>query len=255
MGLKDLVRRFKAAGGNVRTLPVRRLPSLLIHGRKYVLSDYWPMMDMGEPTEGGAKLIDTGGNRWRYLWVFDTDRKTLVMWRVSDGDEKVHERMSGINPDIVVLDKKGQLNRVTHEEFVVVEREMSRRQEEAVRQLKELAAEIATDLEKEAYKVLEKHYEQNVKPQIERGLENVERGAIPFGFKVNPAILEYRSAKDQAQMFVVLQALGKFTQEEAYRIVSKAVGFDAYEPPEGGDNQAVQWAYNDLIEKIYDEFT
>lgn len=253
---KRVVQRFKGGG----VIPLRvRVPTLAIHGRKYALSDYWPMFsDVQEsmaPSEGGgARLLKPeGGNRFRYLWALDSDRKMLTMWRVSDGDEKVHDRMSSMSSYIHALEKKGQLNRVTHEEFLAIERFMHHRYEETLQNLKQLIRENEDDWDRRVKTILQDWFDAKLRPEITRRIAEVEAGVLPFGFKVNDRILEHKTPEQQAKSFVVSQVLGKFDQAKAYDIVSEAVGFDAYEPPQG-DNQAVQWAWHELLERVYEEF-
>jgi hypothetical protein len=262
---KRLAERFRQAGPVVPFSPKK--PSNLkphgpvetIHGRKYVLSDFWPMgaeiADMASPEgeAGGAKLIDTGGNRFRYLWVFDTDRKILTMWRHSDGDEKYSSHENSAMRDIFALEKKRQLNRVTHEEFQQVDREMKKRSDATLKSLKQWAKENESDLEKEASQILRAWFDRNIRPSLERRFSELDKGVVPFGFKVNPNILQYRSEKRQARQWLLTKALEGFDQAAAYTIVSKAVGYDAYDPPNGGDAQAVQWAWADFIENVVEE--
>lgn len=251
-----VARRFKE-GGVVQLKPKGpRVPSVLIHGRKYALSNYWPMMgdleEMGGG-EGGARLITPpeGSNKWRYLWAFDTDRKILGMWRYSDGDEKLNDRASSHQHLIVTLEKKGQLNRVTHEEMVLVEREMQKRQDDTIRALKQTIKENETDWDRQVADILKKHFEDEIYPVIDRRLKELENGVVPFGFKMH----DYpKSREDQMRTFVVTQEVSKFKQEMAYDLVTKEVGYDAWEPPHGGDGQAVQWAWHELIEATYDKY-
>jgi len=256
-----LLQRFKQAGPVVpfeRKAPHPKVPTLLINGRKYALSDYWPMSteieEMANPEGGGAKLITGPGNRFRYLWLYDTERQILAMWRGSDGNEKRHDRVRDSAHDIYTLEKKGQLNRVTHEEFVLVEREMTHRADETYKSLKQWAAENQSDLEKQAGEILDIWFNRNVKPTLDRRLADLTKGVKPLGFKVNPTILEHRDADRQARQWLVTKALEGFHQAEAYDVVSKAVGYDAYNPPGDADPQAVQWAYNAFIERTLEKY-
>ncbi len=260
MDPKTVAKRFREAGGVVDFPSKPKVPTTLIHGRKYLLSDYWPLGSslegMGSPegAGGGARLIDLGGNRFRYLWIYDTDRGRLAMYRASDGNNKLDDRASSLTHYIYTLEKKGQLNRVTRQEFDQVDREMRNREDENLKALQKHLDEIATDWDKEVKKILEDWFERKIQPVIVRRLAELESGVIPFGFKVNEGILAHRSAEEQAKMFVIGQTLKSFTQAEAYKIVSEAVGYDAYEPPHGGDSQAVQWAWSDLVGEVYERF-
>lgn len=256
---KRLADRFRQAGPVVPLNVKPHGPVETIHGRRYQLSDWWSMSDgiadlaSPEGEAGGAKLIDVGGNRFRYLWVFDTDRRALTMWRHSDGDEKYSARESSSMQEIHTLEKKKQLNRVTHEEFQQVEREMQRRADDHYKALKQWAKENESDLEKEAAVILRTWFDRNIRPSLERKFSELDKGVIPFGFKLNPALLQHRSEKRQARQWLLTKALEGFDQAAAYGVVSKAVGYDAYDPPNGGDAQAVQWAWSDFIEHVYEE--
>jgi hypothetical protein len=251
---KKVARRFKESAGVVQMPKRPRVPTILIRGKKYVLSNYWTALGVSSNEEGpGARVIDTGGNdRFSFLWVYDTDRKMIAMWRHSEGNEKLYNRASQHTHDIVVLEKKGQLNRVTHEEMVIIEREMASREAETLRALKQTIEENATDWDRKVADILERHFQKEIYPAIDRRLAELEKGIVPFGFKYNDHIP--KSREDQMKVFVVTNALSKFTEPAAYDLVSKTVGFDAYEPPDGGDGQAVQWAWHSLHEKTYDKY-
>lgn len=261
MDPKSVLRRFQAAG-KVIELPKKpsttpKVPLLAIRGTKYRLSDYWPMMSDLEELGGGpdgAKVIDTGGSRFRYLWAYDTEKGYLAMYRVSDGDEKFHERANSFANYIYALEKKGQLNRVTHEDFVLIERYMRDRQEETIKNLKHYLDEQATDYDRQVKSILEKWFNDHVIPVIERKLDQVKQGVIPLGFKVNDRILQHKTKEEQAKSFVIGEALKVFTMEKAYEVVSEALGLDAHEPGEGRDNQAPQWSWSDIVGEAYDRF-
>ncbi len=259
MDSKRLAERFRQAGPVVPLgAPKPHGPTEVIHGRRYVLSDWWSALGVGdlaspEGEGGGAKLIDTGGNRFRYLWIYDTDRKILAMWRHSDGDEKYHSHETSSMHEIFTLEKRKQLNRVTHAEFQQVEHEMSSRADDHLKALKQWSQEHQSDLEKQAITILDEWFEKNIRPSFERKLSELDKGVIPFGFKVNPDILQHRSEKRQVRQWLLTKALEGFDQAAAYKIVSKAVGYDAYDPPDGGDSQAVQWAWGDFIERVYQQ--
>lgn len=249
MDPKGVVRRYRL-GANV--VPLKRVPTLLIGGRRYVLSDYFPMM--GQLTDmTAARLIDVGGNRFRYLWIYDTERRMLRMWRASDGDDKFDDRASSHTHLIYTLEKKGQLNRVDHQEHQTIERYMSRKADDTLRRLQELAEEATTEWDHEVRRILRDYYERELKPEIKRRLREVESGVVPFGFRPNPNILQHRTEEEQLRQYVVTDTLKGFTQAVAYEIVSKEVGFDAYEPPQG-DQQAVQWEWGNLLQAIYEEW-
>lgn len=234
-----------------------KVPTLMIQGRKYLLSDYGgPLGSLADDEEqplGGARLINVGGHRFRYLWVCDTEKGFLGMWRHSDGDDKLYERANSVAYHIHKLEGKGQLNRVDHQEMVKVERFMKQRADENLKALKEYAEEIASSFEKHSFKILQDWFDGNVRPNLERKLDEVARGLIPFGFRVNESLLDFKDKTDQARTFVVTKALEGFNQDKAYQVVSDALGIDAYEPPNGGI-QDVQWAWSDVIDKVHEQY-
>lgn len=232
-------------------VPFSGKPTITIKGSKYVLSDYWPAMDV----TAAAKLVEVEkGPRYRYLWVYDTDRKNLVMWRVSDGDEKVNDHGAN-NPTIYVLDKRKQLNRVSHEKYLEVSKFMGNRNEEFVEALIARAKALSSDFEKQSYQLLLGWLDNNVRPNLERRISDLEKDIFPLGFKVNDRLLGHHNKQDQARNWLVSKALEGFTVEKAYTIVSKIVGFDAGDPPEGIDNQAVQWAWSDVVQEFQEEYS
>ena len=235
-------------------MPVKvKGPSLAIGGRKYVLSDYWMMSEdlLGPPSPGGAKLIDTGGSRFRYLWLYDTDKQVVAMWRASDGDEKAHDRVSHFTSQIYILEKRKQLNRVTHAEFQEVSRFMAHRADETLRSMKKLIEETATDWDRQVAAILDSWFKKEIKPDLDRRISELKSGVIPFGFKVNEAMLPHKNAIEQATTFLVSKAFERYNENAAYDYVSKVTGVDAWEPP-NGDSQAVQWGWHELYEKAHD---
>lgn len=260
MDLRDrLLQRFKQAGPVVPFPSKHKVPTQVIHGRRYVLSDYWPMgagvsEDMAPEGGGGARLITGPGNRWRYLWLYDTERQILAMWRHSDGNEKFHDKVREHAHNVYTLEKKGQLNRVTREEFVTVEREMRKREDDTIKALQKSVAESATDWDRKVNEILDTWFSRNVEPSLNRRLAELDKGVTPLGFKVNPALLEHgKNAEQQARQWLVTKSLEGFDQSAAYDVVSKVVGFDAYNPPEG-DPQAVQWAWGDFLERVFEKY-
>lgn len=251
-----VIRRFKAASNVVPLNQKRRSPAVLIHGRKYALSDYFPMMDdlqeaLAPEQGGGARLVDMGSGRYSYLWVYDTDRKIVAMWRYSDGDEKYHSRAAISERYIYVLEKKGQLNRATHEEFVQVEREMVKRQEDTIRALKKTIEENATEWDRRVRSILEQWFKDRIRPEMDRKLAEYHSGVLPFGFKSDDQ--DPRSKERKVRSFIMTQVLTVFSEARAYQHVTDEVGFDAYEPPDG-DQQAVQWEYHNLVQELGEEY-
>ena len=259
MSLSHLVvSRYLRAKAEVLQFP-KKQPSILIEGRRYALSDQFlsliPMEveeeEPEKPAGGGAKVIHTGPPRFSFLWVYDTDRRTVTMWRVSDGDEKAHGPASSYSTAMHRLVKKNQLNRVTNQEFRTIERWMHRRYENTLQDLKRIIEENKVEWDHRAKELVQRLFDQEFRPEIERRLREVDRGVTPFGFKVNKSILEYKTPEQQARQFVINWVLKDFTERAAYEYVEKATGIDPYNPP-NGDIQAVQWAFHEVLEEFWD---
>ena len=109
-------------------------PTTEIGGKKYVLTDYSPFggNELSDGGEGHARLIEvpSSGSKFKYLWAYDTDRKLVAAWRVTDGNEKAYGSAQQEMHHVVHLEKHGQLNRVTSGEFSHIEAEMRHREDE-----------------------------------------------------------------------------------------------------------------------------
>lgn len=251
---KRVAERFKTA--NVVPFKPKKPsgPTLLISGRKYVLSDYFPMLSglaEEQTAPGGARLITTGPPRFSYLWAYDTDKKFVAMWRVSDGDEKAGGSASHYTSDVVALERKGQLNRVTHEEFRAIERYMSEQYHDTMAALKKYIAENANEWDKEAKEIAKELFEEKFLPRILAKFHEVEQGVTPLGFKVNEHMLSHRSPEDQAKMFVSQPILKDYTLQAVDEFAKKK-GIDPDNPP--GDIQALDWGRHEVLDEFYEKF-
>lgn len=240
------------AGAVVPFKPKSGVLTIPIGGRKYVLStDGGPLGDredddlMGD-SPLGARLIrpPSGADKWRYLWCFDTDRKTLTMWRVSDGNEKLSMSASSAQAKIVALEKKGQLNRVTHDEFSKVEREMREREQDQLAAMQMYVESMKSDATKQLDRLVRDYFEETVLPKLLRGLKAVRNGVTPIGFRpFGPAtegdaawLLRQKSSHVMGEVFRVEMPEPKV---EAW---IRAKGFDL----ELVGNQDLQWAIDDV---------
>lgn len=254
---RDQLESFKAVLANVVPFKPKKPsgPTLAIGGRKYVLSDYFPMLTdlVGEPTEGGAKLIDLsdGNPRFSYLWAYDTDKKFVAMWRVSDGDEKAAGSARSFTNEILTLERKGQLNRVTHDEMRTIERFMVDKQRDAIAAMKKYLEENADEWDRTAKKLAVELWEAKFLPRILAKFKEIEQGVKPLGFKVDERWLDHRSAEAQAKMFVAQQILKDYDMK-AVDDYARSKGHDPDNPP--GDIQALEWARGDVVDEFYDRF-
>lgn len=207
-----------------------------------MLSDYWPdMAHDDDPDTGGAQVvhIPSDTSPWKYLWAYDLDKQTVAMWRVTDGNEKDNRAARSAQGLIVHLDKKGQLNRVTHNQFQVIEREMSHRARAHEQALEAWVEELKTNAQRDVDRLVKDFFDREVRPAMDKALSDVEAGAVPFGFKLIPGGF---SPERQMKAFVTGQLYQKlFTLDkiDAY-VKSKGVDLDMIDP------QATEWAQQDV---------
>lgn len=258
MSLLDrVVRRFLSAGDLVNfpgaEAKVRNLHFIKIKGVKYFLSDDGG--PLGTPDDhaewaGNARIImGPGSGKFKYLWVLDTDRKMVVMWRAHDGNEKVWERASNMASKIVKLDRRSQINRVSHEEFLVISRAMQHAAHENESALKQYIKDNESDMQKLVNQLTQQYFDEQVAPDIERAIEAVESGAVPFGYK------PFGEPENQ-QRHMMTSAMGaimskKFTVQAVEKYLSTK-GVDLESP--GVDIQAAEWAVNDVTYAAYDKY-
>jgi hypothetical protein len=227
------------------------------HGNVYALStEEAPMMVSDEPEQKGegARLIEgpKPADPWKFLWVLDTDRDFVAMWRVTDGNEKAAGRSSYFTPILTKLDRKGQINRVSHDEFKDIDREMRRREGATLRSLQKWVEESKTDYQRVVDEVAHEVFHNDIEPSLKRRVREVLQGAHPFGFEVNPRILDHASGTQQAVTFVVGEELQKLTMEKVEDAL-RSRGVDPDAP--GHDIQAADWAAKDVMEEVYKEYS
>lgn len=233
------------------------VPVEVIGGRRYVLStDGGPLGDSEDPTSGwlgDARLIQTPphSNKWRFLWIYDTEKKFVSMFRVADGNEKVSGAATHFTAQILRLEKKGQLNRVTHLEFQVVEREMLRRQERVEADIQQIIDAHKTEYQRKIDKFSAEYFEKVVVPRIERALNGIQQGAIPFGFQPFGHNVPDDMERQKAT-YVIGQVLRQELTEPKLGAYLAHHGINPNDPNE--DSQAVYWAIGDLQDLAYTRF-
>jgi hypothetical protein len=232
------------------------VPTETIGGRKYVLStDGGPLGDLDEPEYespfGGKVIRGPVGNKWKYLWVYDTERQVLAMWRVTDGNEKVYEPAKSGVYHVLKLDKKGQLNRVTTADFRRVEAEMRRREDDTLDALKETIEAAKGEADRELDRLVNEYFKTEVRPFIERAISAVESGVIPIGFKpFGPAADGDEKAKHRQMVTHVMgQVLKDRFNDRKVKVHLLRKGFNF----SSVDIQAVEWAIHDVQDKAFDE--
>ena len=252
-------RRYDAivarVAGRVLQFPPKpsRGPSLSIGGRKYALSTLWPgglgdaAEEMDEQNPGEARVIrGPTQDPWKYLWAYDTDRQMVYMWRVSDGDEKVIGPARSMTNDILQLDKRGQLNRVTREELSEIGREMSRRADRALKDLQDWIDETKTDGQRRVDEVVQAAFDDEVLPRLLKQFREIDLGVVPIGFKPEPRDPRPLDRQMKTHAFTAL------TQRYFNLPYLEGKVFGAGIVVDDFDNQAVQWAHGEAIDRFVD---
>lgn len=249
-----VLKRFLAAADVIPFVKAVKNPHIIkIHGEKYFLSDDGgPLGTAEEQAEwaGDARVImGPGAGKFKYLWIYDTDKQLVTMWRAHDGNEKVHQRASTMQVKIVKLSKKSQINRVDHKTFVIIEREMTKAADQNLQALKQWSKELEGDFQKKVNDLVQSYFDAQVRPEIERALSAVESGAIPFGYK------PFGEPEDQ-QRHMMTKTMSdvmsrKFTEPLLVKWL-KEQGVDLEDPMV--DGQAAYWAVNEIADNAYTEY-
>jgi len=228
--------------------PKQGVPTLAINGKKYVLStDGGPLGDReDDELIDNPRIIRTPqSTKWKYLWAYDTEKQYLAMWRVSDGNEKLYNQARSEQARIIKLDKKSQLNRVTHEEMRRIENEMRDRQQDAASWMADYVEENKDESTKRMDRLVQTFFTRFVEPKLNYEIDHIERGAIPIGFKLygpdqkNPA-----TRKRQMVTHVITQTfLREMTLDKVTDFLRKN-GVDVET-----EGQWINWAIDDVREK------
>lgn len=248
---RRVVMRYLAAG-DIVGLPKRNL--ITIAGRKYALSnDGGPLglgdeEDPGMVPQGGARLIvSPQANKWKYLWVYDTDKQIVSMWRTTDGNNKVWGSARSLSHDVMRIEKKRHLNRVDHDEFRKIEREMDRRLDENTKALEQLVKDNETDFQKRVNEETQAYFDKVVRPEVERAISIAQSGAALLGFKPHSP----EGLDRQRQSYALGQVFKRLFTEDKVEAYLKHVGLDV---ETSNDSQAAHWAVTDITYAAYDEY-
>jgi len=182
----------------------------------------------------------TRTNRWRWFWAYEPDGGDVIMWRWSDGDEKVWDKADRRRPLLQKLAEKGQLNTVTTAELEAITQFMRQKTKETIESMEAYLESQKTEPEREVDRLVQRYFDERVAPEVKRRIAEVERGVIPFGFRPfeASAFSEKRQAKSYTWGEVIKERFG-LADVEAY------VG--QYVPLDQLDVQAVYWALNDVV--------
>lgn len=230
---------------------------VMVGGRSYALSNIGvPMVSEGPvATDFGARVIEGGGNPWRYIWVHEPEDGQLDMYRYSDGEWKVLGNIRDYPGTFQRLRRARQLNTVTTEEMHEFEGAMRQRNEETILAIQESWEAMKTDEQRRVEGLVRRFWDDEVEPLVVKLWADIDAGVEPIGFEYDPDFAE-RTGKDreaQAKSFALQLAtrhagFSPFDSPlEAY--VVRRLGLPGSEGLE--DLQAIQWAHGDVMDVIY----
>ena len=228
-----------------------RVPQYKIGGRKYNLStDGGAMGDLAEELVQDDRIIrGPVRNKWKYLWVVDTDKGFVSMWRVHDGNEKAGGRASHFMRDLAKLDKRGELNQVGNREFRIIEKHFRRIEQEHNRSLEEYARSLGGDYQARVNEIAQEFFDKKIKRGLERALRDMRRGVIPLGFKLNDRILDFEDERAQMRSHIISEHMREFTSQAIEKYMEQEHGIDPH--AEGVDWQAAHWAWGDVSQDMW----
>lgn len=216
------------------------------------MSNYWPAMSVGAEAGAGAKLIKVGEpDKFRYLWAYDVESKRVGMWRVSDGDEKVIGSDRQMSSEVLELQRRGQLNRVTGAEMAGIERHMGKSQVDTIQSLKASIASNKTDLDRRLDEKLKERVRDLVLPKYTELVSAISSGVVPLGFKpFGDAKAGTAAWRRQAASHV----LGKlWSSEMSERVVEVWLRREKF-PVDGLGNQDLQFALSLMFDDVAGEW-
>lgn len=219
-------------------------PHVKWRGIDLYLSDSFPLLSEIEESEnpdGGARLIDMGGNKYRYVWVLDIDKDYLGMWRWSDGDDKFEDRAYKYSGHITRLDRKGQLNRLSHREYNKFVLDMGKKNKQTLKDLQKWVEDTKTDHQREADRLMQQYYDKYIKRDLDKQMAIADLDIGILGFKVQTKILQYIPIERQRRSYIFGRVFEKYPLNKIEDWMEQQ-RFDL----NIGDIQAPYWAYEDL---------
>lgn len=237
--------RAISAGDVVPFRQKTKKPMIAFRGLKLTLSTHSGMLagDLLDDVIDDPRVIRGDSDPWKFLWVLDEDRKTLTMWRVTDGNEKYSSTLASAGSVFTAVDRKGELNRVDNRTFKIIDAEMRDREEKTIQSLREYIKENETDFQKQVNDAVADYFQEKVLPVLNKRLADVARGVVPIGFKYNPDGFD---RDRQLRSFIVSNAWSTlFNVDVVEAFVGKQIDLSQ------GDNQAVYWA----VHEVWDDYT
>jgi hypothetical protein len=172
------------------------------------------------------------------------------MWRVTDGDLKVIASASEMFSTVVKLDQLGHLNRLTSGEVAAVSQHMSALEDVRLGHLQEYIESTKSEMDRFADVVAMDVFERDVRPILERSLE--QENVVPIGFKVSENMLKHgRSTAEQLRSYLIGQVLTEHLTIEAVDAELTLRGVNLKEV----DCQLSHWAVMSLREQVWSRYT
>lgn len=252
---------MQAAANPAQILGFPKAPERVSVGsRSYALSDigvpivasWQDEASEDDEDEDKARVIDAGGNPFRYIWVYEPSADALEMYRYSDGEWKVGGSPADYPQTFAQLKERRQLNQVTAEEMAEFEAEMRERNRRTIESLQQWWEEEMSDEQRVVNALAKRYLDERVRPEIDRAVADVKRGAIPFEFEYREQ-LPY-SREEQARSHAVAAVLRRHGFFSPYgspleEWVLSEMGMQTIDDLQ--DPQSLQWVVHDLAQTVY----
>lgn len=228
------------------------VPMKLADGEIQVDVDIEPDAEQGSDQEG-PRIIDGGGNPFRYIWVHEPGADRFEMYRHSDGEWKVLADSRTYPETFRKLKRLGQLNVVTPSELQEFESEMRRRHDDTLSHLQDWWEESKGDEQRRIDELVRTFFDERVLPVAEKGWDDIERGVYPFDFAMNERIAEYAPRDEQGRMHVLYKAMERegfnyYSDSALEQYVLQQLGHSSYEDLD--DMQSIQWSVTDFLSDV-----
>jgi hypothetical protein len=226
-----------------------------IHNVKYFRSNQSHLGSFEELTEMAKDhpnlIVGPVKDAFKWIWVLDIDRKILAMWSINEGSNKVWDHVSSDNDArIKRLDKLNQLNRVNHTTFVIIQRDMVKREAHLEQRLHEDFLENSSEAQQEINELVQNYFDTEVRSHVETAIKAIEHGARPLHYQPFGHPEDEKRHMLTSAISSVLSAL--FTESKVEDALIKDGFSQTIE--NARDNQAVHWAVGDVIQEVYKQY-